>query len=174
MSYFPQSADLTYVALIANRAVDCSWGFDCTTGQPLFHTQTQEDMGRVWGWAEMLDWATTNADVQWVFYVNYYQATGGAGSASRDFFSALRLNQAKKTQAPKLAIADQTASLRTDSSELYALTFSLGSVEFEGATVYPLGSPADKKTGRTGLVRAARYLAQQLVAAQAPTPTPSA
>jgi hypothetical protein len=58
--------------------------------------------------------------------------------------------------------------------ELYSLTFSVGSAEFEGTTIYQLGSAADKKAGRTGLVRTARYLAKQLVADQsAPTAAPT-
>jgi hypothetical protein len=166
MTYFPQAADLTYVALLANGSLDCSWGFDCSTGQALFHTRTQSDLGRVWGWGELLNWVTQSDDVNWIFYVSYYQATDGATAASGDFVSALRQAKAKTTQAPQLAAPDRTQSLRTSSMELYSLTFAVGSVEFEGATIYPLRSPADKKAGRTGLVRAARYLAKQLVADQ--------
>lgn len=173
MSYFPQAANLTYVALLANGSMDCSWGFDCSTGQTLFHTRTQDDMGRVWGWGELLDWSTQSDTVDWVFYVSYYQATKGAGAASHDFVAALRQAKSKTTQAPQLAAPDQTATVRTASLELYSLTFSVGSVEFEGTTIYQLGSAADKKAGRTGLVRAARYLAKQLVADQsAPTAAP--
>jgi hypothetical protein len=174
MSYFPQAANLTYVALLANASMDCSWGFDCSTGQTLFHTRTQADMGRVWGWGELLDWATQGNTVDWIFYVSFYQATEGAGAASHDFVAALRHVKAKTTQAPQLAAPDQTASLRASSMELYSLTFSVGSVEFEGTTIYPLGSVADKRAGRTGLVRAARYLAKQFVADQsAPTAAPT-
>jgi len=177
MSYFPQAADLTYVALLANGSMDCSWGFDCSTGQALFHTRTQADMGRVWGWGELLDWSTQGNTVDWIFYVSYYHATDGGGVASRDFVAALHQARARTTQAPQLAAPDQTTSLRASSMELYSLTFSVGSVEFEGTTIYPLGSVADKKAGRTGLVRAARYLAKQFVAGQssptaAPTPAP--
>jgi hypothetical protein len=167
---YPPGARIGYVPSLSNHDLDCSWGFMCEDGIPLFHFATQDELHRVGGWAQFAGWRHLHRRMVFALYVSSYEATldPKGRSWSRDAFDDLLL--ATRAQgyghvrhlaslAPPGAGADAIAELQpSGSKDILVMAYWSATTEVEALVVFDHGAAGSRQT-------ATRYLSRQVLAA---------
>lgn len=99
---FPHGAVVLYYPTMTNADVDREWGFDesdpTQAPAPMFHEQTQDNLGRRYGWLEEAGYTTK--PLTFVVWRNTYTTSQQAAYAAGDFGLTLMTMGAHQDTTP--------------------------------------------------------------------------
>jgi hypothetical protein len=133
---YPAGAHISFRAHVTNHQLDCLWSFFCDGRLALFHTQTQDQLGRTGGWAEFAGAHLDGGRMVFALFASTY-APGWSKRAYEDLTVAIE-NQGYTPAAglsTHLSIADgeSMAELQPNGSfDLVVMAAWTGDHEIEG------------------------------------------
>jgi hypothetical protein len=167
---YPPGAHIGYDPSLSNHDFDCTWGFMCEDGIPLFHFATQDALHRAGGWAQFAAWRHVHSRMTFALYVSSYEATLDPQGRpwSRDAFDDLLRathvqGYGQVRHLPSLVRpgtnADAIAELQpSGSNDIMVMAYWGATTEIEALAVFDHGAAGSRRT-------ATRYLTRQVLAA---------
>lgn len=166
---YPPGSHVYTFKHVNNATVDCDWNFVCEQGTPLYHQLTQEQLGRLSGWARTSVYVKGQETVMFVVYVSRYGDNVPVSNAIRawdDFRSTLanpRLGWIYKPGKEYVGsdgyFAQFTWQPHNHHQHTWAMAAVHGNIEVEGVVIadYPVIPKHELNNYLARQVRAALY-----------------